>query len=72
MSINHAGDPTEILANAGPTMSVSEVGQVLGISRDTAYRLADRDELGVRVLQLGRSKRVVTADLRRLLGLENP
>lgn len=58
----------EILASAGPTISVPEYAKVMGISRDTAYALAARDELGVRILRLGRSKRIPTADVRRLLG----
>jgi excisionase family DNA binding protein len=56
----------EILAK--PTMSVPEYAQVTGISRDHAYALAARDELGVRILRLGRSMRIPTADVRRLLG----
>ena len=71
MATKLAMDPGDILASAGPTISIPELAQVLGISRDTAYRLADRDELPVRVLQLGRSKRAVTAEVRRLLGLKD-
>lgn len=59
------------LATAGPTISVPEVAKLLGISKATAYALAGRDELGVRVLKLGRSMRIPTADVRRLLGEDN-
>jgi excisionase family DNA binding protein len=58
----------KVLATAGPTLSVPEIAKVFGISKDTAYALAARDELGVRVLRLGRSMRIPTADVRRLLG----
>lgn len=56
------------LDGAGPTMSVPDFAKIFGISRDSAYRLAVRDELGVRVLRLGRRMRIPTADVRRLLG----
>ncbi len=59
-----------LLAEAGPTMSIPEAARVLGIARDTAYVLAARGELGVRVLRLGRRLRVPTADLRKALGLD--
>jgi excisionase family DNA binding protein len=60
----------QILAEAGPTVSLTEAATCLGISRDTAYTLARRGELGVRVLKLGSRKRVPTAELRRVLGLD--
>jgi excisionase family DNA binding protein len=60
-----------ILAAAGPTVSVAEAAKVLGISRAHAYSLAARGELGVRVLQLGSRRVVPTADLRRVLGLDD-
>ncbi|MGH4013154.1 MAG: helix-turn-helix domain-containing protein [Pseudonocardiaceae bacterium] len=61
----------KLLADAGPTVSVPETATVLGISSDTAYALAKRGELGVRVLRYGRKLRVPTADLRRVLGIED-
>ena len=36
------------------TMTISEVSKVLGISRGLAYDLANRDELPVPVIKLGR------------------
>lgn len=63
-----AGAANAILDGAGPTMSVPDVAKIFGISRDCAYRLAVRDELGVRVLRLGRRMRIPTADVRKLLG----
>lgn len=59
-----------ILAAAGPTISLPETAQVLGISRAHAYALAKRGELGVRVLRLGNRFVVPTAELRREVGLE--
>lgn len=60
----------DILAVAGPTLSVPDAAEVLGISRAHAYALAKRGELGVRVLPLGNRFVVPTAELRRLVGLE--
>ncbi|TDV40105.1 helix-turn-helix domain-containing protein [Actinophytocola oryzae] len=63
----------EILADAGPTVSIPEAATVLGISRGHGYALAGRGELeavGVRVLRLGARWRVPTADLRRVLGVD--
>jgi hypothetical protein len=63
----------EILANAGPTVSIPEAAKVLGISRGLGYALAGRGDLaaaGVRVLRLGARWRVPTADLRRAVGVE--
>jgi hypothetical protein len=58
----------QLLAEAGPTVSITDAAKVLGISRGHAYELAKRDELGVRVLKLGNRRVVPTVDLRRLLG----
>lgn len=44
----------------------------LGIGRTTAYELARRGEFPVRVLRVGHRFRVVTADLRELLGAGEP
>jgi excisionase family DNA binding protein len=59
-----------LLAAAGPTMGIGETAKVLGISRAHCYALAQRGELGVRVLRLGSRWVVPTAELRRLVGLE--
>lgn len=58
-----------LLADAGATVSIATVAQCYGIHRQTAYDLAQRGELGVPVLRLGRRLRVPTAELRRTLGL---
>lgn len=58
-----------LLADAGPTVSITTVAKCFKIHRTTAYELAQRGELGVPVLRLGRTLRVPTAELRRVLGL---
>lgn len=60
----------ELLREAGLTVDIPTVARCYGIHRVTAYELAKRDELGVPVLRLGRTLRVPTAELRRVLGLE--
>ncbi|MEV5537479.1 DNA-binding protein [Saccharopolyspora shandongensis] len=45
-------------------------GRALGIGRTKVYELNDRGELPFEVLTLGKSYRVVTADLLRVLGVE--
>lgn len=44
----------------------------LGLGRSKGYALAKRDEYPVRVLRLGNEYRVVTAELRDLLGVAIP
>lgn len=43
--------------------------RALGLARSTAYELARRREFPCRVLQVGSSYRVPTADLLRVLGI---
>ncbi|WP_242642104.1 hypothetical protein [Lentzea alba] len=45
-------------------------GRALGIGRTKAYELARAEDFPARVLRLGNTYRVVTADLLRLLGVE--
>lgn len=45
-------------------------GRALGIGRSKVYTLAKNDELPMKVLRLGNAYRVVTADLLRVLGIE--
>ncbi|MCE6999593.1 hypothetical protein LZG04_32980 [Saccharothrix sp. S26] len=45
-------------------------GRALGIGRTKTYELARSDQLPVRVLRLGSTYRVATADLLRVLGVE--
>lgn len=65
----NANTADRLLADAGPTVSIPTVAKCFGIHRVTAYDLAQRGELGVTVLRLGRTLRVPTAELRRVLGL---
>jgi hypothetical protein len=58
---------TRLLEEAGPTVSIGTAAKVLGVSRAHAYALAERGELGVRVLRLGARIVVPTVALRRLL-----
>lgn len=53
-----------------PTLNLwPEVGELLGLSRASVYAAAARGEIPT--LRFGRSLRVPTAELRRLLGLED-
>ncbi len=61
----------KLLDEAGPTLSVAEAAKVLGISINTAYSAIKRGDLGVRALRYGQRWRIPTADVRRLVGLEN-
>lgn len=77
MKQRRVGRPAaQLLAQAGPTMTLGEAARVLGCSRGTAYALAasgDLASMGIRVLRLGRCLRVATADLRRAVGvIETP
>lgn len=56
------------LHNLPPTLSVEQAGQVLGISRRSAYRAVERGDLPT--LRLGRRVLVPTARLLALLGVE--
>jgi len=54
-----------------PTVPVwPVVGRVLGRKRSAILELARRDRLPVRVLRVGRSYRVATAELLRVLGFD--
>jgi excisionase family DNA binding protein len=49
------------------TLTIEEVGDALGINRATAYLLAQRNELPVPVIRLGRRVVVGRAALERVL-----
>ena len=68
--MSSAHPATQLLATAGPTVGLSDAAKVLSISRAHAYALAKRGELGVRVLRLGNRWVVPTAELRRVVGLD--
>lgn len=52
------------------TVDISTAARALGLGRSTAYELARRNEFPCRLLHVGSSYRVPTADLLRVLGLD--
>jgi len=64
-NINHA------LLDAGPTIALPLANTALGISRAHGYALAKRGQYPVKVLKLGSSYRVITADLLNVLGINS-
>lgn len=60
------------LRDAPPTLPLAVANRALGISKGHGYALAKRGEYPVRLLKLGSSYRVVTAELLALLGIEQP
>ena len=60
------------LLEAGPTVDLPIANSALGISRAHGYALAKRGEYPVKVLKLGCSYRVITADLLNVLGIASP
>lgn len=53
-----------------PTMTVEQAGELLGLSRSSAYRGAARGEIPT--IRVGRRLLVPTAKLLDMLGLETP
>jgi excisionase family DNA binding protein len=51
-------------------VDVTTAARALGLGRSTAYELARRNEFPCRVIRVGSSYRVPTADLLRVLGVE--
>ncbi len=51
-------------------VDVTTAARALGLGRSTAYDLARRGEFPCRVLHIGSSYRVPTAELLRVLGIE--
>ncbi|HLI36134.1 MAG TPA: helix-turn-helix domain-containing protein [Streptosporangiaceae bacterium] len=51
-------------------MDVTTAARALGLGRSTAYELARRNEFPCRVIRVGSSYRIPTADLLRVLGIE--
>jgi excisionase family DNA binding protein len=54
------------------TVDVTTAARALGLGRSTAYELARRNEFPCRVLRIGSTYRIPTADLLRTLGIEPP
>ncbi|MER8096543.1 hypothetical protein [Streptomyces goshikiensis] len=55
-----------------PTVSLQTANRILSLGRSTGYGLARRGAYPCKVLKLGSAYRVVTADLQRLLALDDP
>ena len=53
-----------------PTITVEHAGQLLGLSRSSAYRAATRGEIPT--IRIGRRLLVPTARLMTMLGIETP
>lgn len=51
-------------------VDVTTAARALGLSRSTGYQLAKRGEFPCRVLHVGSSYRVPTAELLRILGID--
>jgi excisionase family DNA binding protein len=51
-------------------VDVTTAAQALGLGRSTAYELARRGEFPCRILHIGSSYRVPTAELLRVLGID--
>ena len=52
------------------TVDIGTAARALGLGRSTGYELARRGEFPCRVLHVGSSYRVPTAELLRLLGID--
>ncbi|MGN5634277.1 hypothetical protein [Streptomyces sp. AC154] len=53
-----------------PAVSLQTANRILSLGRSTGYGLAKRGEYPCKVLKVGNAYRVMTADLQRLLALE--
>lgn len=51
-------------------VDISTAAKAMKLGRSTAYELARRDEFPCRIIRVGGSYRVPTAELLRLLGIE--
>ncbi|MDH6122039.1 putative DNA-binding transcriptional regulator AlpA [Kitasatospora sp. GAS204A] len=60
---------TRDLLDLPPTVDVETAGKAFGLGRTTSYSLARSGQFPCKVIRVGRSYRVVTADLLRVLGL---
>ncbi|WP_242902525.1 DNA-binding protein [Actinomadura terrae] len=53
------------------TVGIETAARAIGLGRTRAYELARRGQFPCKVIRVGVSYRVVTVDLRRLLGIES-
>jgi len=54
------------------TVDIGTAARALGLGRSTGYELARRGEFPCRILRVGSSYRVPTAELLRVLGIVDP
>ena len=66
---HHGGMTLAELLALPVVVDVTTAARALGLGRSTGYELARRGECPCRVLRVGSSYRVPTADLLRVLGL---
>lgn len=59
------------LLEQGPTMSIRASNKAFGISSTLGYTLVKRGEYPARVLRLGSTYRVITADVLEALGMND-
>jgi predicted DNA-binding transcriptional regulator AlpA len=69
-SLDHDGMTRAELLALPAVIDITTAARALSLGRSTAYELARRDEFPCRVLRIGSSYRVPTADLLRVLGIE--
>ncbi|MGA5599667.1 DNA-binding protein [Streptomyces griseoincarnatus] len=60
---------TADLLDLPPTVDVETAGRFLGIGRTLAYQLVRQNKFPCKVIPVGRAYRVVTSDLRNVLGV---
>lgn len=61
--------PNLDIEDLGYTCSIPEAAEILGVSANTARNLIKRGEFPIEYLQIGGSRRVVTASLKAHLGI---
>ena len=57
----------EELAALPPTTTIETAARALGLGRTRAYQLARENRFPCKVIRIGTSYRVITADLQRLM-----
>ena len=62
----------ELLAIRTTTVDIETGNRALGFGRSMGFRLAREGRYPCRVISAGNARRVVTADLRRVLGVGEP
>lgn len=65
-------DIRQELRNAGPTLGLKTGNRALGIGTAHGYRLAKEGRYPVPLLRVGASYRIVTAELLKLLHIDQP